>query len=76
MSLDSHSHSYQLGALDARRRAALDLAARYGSIDVDHHKMWVIDQMVRRLTGGETKYLEWLARTIKPGHTWHHGIAP
>jgi len=30
---------------------AVELAMRYGSIDGDHHKMWVIDQMVRVLTG-------------------------
>lgn len=30
---------------------ALEYADRYGSIDGDHHKTWVIDQMVRALTG-------------------------
>ena len=30
---------------------ALDFAANYAYIDGDHHKMWVIDQMVRALTG-------------------------
>jgi hypothetical protein len=30
---------------------ALDFALRYGGIDGDHHKTWVIDQMVRALTG-------------------------
>lgn len=30
---------------------ALELARRYGGIDGDHHKAWVIDQMVRALTG-------------------------
>lgn len=30
---------------------ALDLAMQYGGIDGDHHKMWVIDQMIRVLTG-------------------------
>ncbi len=33
------------------RQQAIDLAIRYGQIDGDHHKMWVIDQMVRILTG-------------------------
>jgi hypothetical protein len=31
--------------------AALDIAAQFGGIDGDHHKAWVIDQMVRALTG-------------------------
>lgn len=30
---------------------ALDYAVRYGQIDGDHHKAWVIDQIVRALTG-------------------------
>lgn len=30
---------------------ALDYAVRYGGVDGDHHKAWVIDQMVRALTG-------------------------
>lgn len=34
-----------------RLEEALDIANRYGGIDGDHHKMWVIDQMVRALTG-------------------------
>jgi hypothetical protein len=29
---------------------ALEIAKRYGSIDGSHHKMWVIDQMIRALT--------------------------
>lgn len=29
---------------------AIDFAVRYGGIDGDHHKSWVIDQMVRALT--------------------------
>ena len=30
---------------------AMEYAADYGSTDGGHHKMWVIDQMVRALTG-------------------------
>lgn len=30
---------------------ALGFASEYGTIDGAHHKMWVIDQMVRALTG-------------------------
>lgn len=33
---------------------ALELAANYGGIDGSHHKAWVIDQMVRELTGCPT----------------------
>lgn len=34
-----------------RIEEALAVAMRYGGIDGDHHKAWVIDQMVRALTG-------------------------
>jgi len=34
-----------------RINKALEFALRYGGIDGDHHKAWVIDQMVRALTG-------------------------
>ncbi len=30
---------------------ALEYAVRYGGIDGAHHRAWVIDQMVRALTG-------------------------
>lgn len=34
-----------------RIKAALEVAVRFGGIDGAHHKSWVIDQMVRCLTG-------------------------
>lgn len=34
---------------------ALKVAADYAYIDGEHHKMWVIDQMVRHLTGCPTE---------------------
>lgn len=34
-----------------RINAALEYAARYAGYDGAHHKDWVIDQMVRALTG-------------------------
>lgn len=58
---------------------ALSFAYGYGSIDGGHHKMWVIDQMVRALTG--TGYAEWV-RKHKLGedgpdtYEWDEGIAP
>lgn len=38
-------------APDLRIRLALEIAALDGLTDGGHHKMWVIDQMVRALTG-------------------------
>ena len=49
--------------------AALNIAQRYGSIEGSHHKAWVIDQMVRALTG--LAYVGWVA-----GREWDTGIAP
>ena len=40
-----------MSTADDRIAKALDFANCYGGIDGDHHKMWVIDQMVRALTG-------------------------
>ena len=40
--------------LQGRIDKALALAVKYGGIDEDHHKTWVIDQMVRALTGCPT----------------------
>lgn len=36
---------------EARIAKALELASTYGTTDGAHHKMWVIDQMARALTG-------------------------
>lgn len=38
-------------APESRIAKALEIAGEYGTTDGDHHKMWVIDQMVRALTG-------------------------
>jgi len=37
--------------IEERIGKALELAVAYGGVDGDHHKAWVIDQMVRALTG-------------------------
>lgn len=60
-------------------KQALDVAHRYGGIDGEHHKAWVIDQMVRALTGGG--YAAWVERQ-KAGeagpdtYSWDEGIPP
>lgn len=41
----------RLVELGDRVQKALNVASKYGTTDGDHHKMWVIDQMVRELTG-------------------------
>jgi len=62
-----------------RRDAAIDLAVRYGGIDGDHHKAWVIDQMVRILAGDEYADIVADARFGVDGpetYDWDEGIAP
>lgn len=39
-----------MATMQERIDKALQIAAEDGCIDGDHHKMWVIDQMVRALT--------------------------
>ncbi len=58
---------------------ALDVARRFGGIDGEHHKAWVVDQMVRALTG--PGYDAWVV-VQKHGddgpntYGWDEGIAP
>lgn len=58
---------------------ALDIALQCGGIDGDHHKAWVIDQMVRVLTG--PAYDEWVRKACDgeegpETYGWDEGIAP
>lgn len=57
---------------------AIDLALRYGQIDGDHHKTWVIDQMLRALAGSERRYEKLIADSDPDGEygPWDAGIAP
>lgn len=58
---------------------ALEIAFRSGGTEEAHHKAWVIDQMVRALTGDG--YAEWV-RMRKDGedgpetYGWDEGIPP
>ena len=59
--------------------AAIDLAVCYGGIDGDYHKAWVIDQMVRALTGDQYGKVVAAARSGEDGpqtYDWNEGIAP
>ena len=62
-----------------REEKAIEIAVRYGGIDGEHHKAWVIDQMVRALAGD--RYAE-IVRDAKAGddgpdtYDWDEGVAP
>lgn len=58
---------------------ALDVIFQFGGIDGGHHKQWVLDQVVRHLTGYD--YDRWTAnyQTDANGDfigEWDTGIAP
>jgi hypothetical protein len=59
--------------------AAIELAFQYGGIDGAHHKMWVIDQMLRILTGDKYDALVRESCDGEDGpdtYGWDTGIAP
>ena len=62
-----------------RISSALDIAMLYAGFDGDPHKVWVIDQMVRTLTGNG--YADWV-KAYNAGddgpntYEWEEGIAP
>lgn len=66
---------------DKRIKAALDLAWRYAQIDGSHHRLWVIDQIVRVLCDSKEEYAKWVNEYEKPledgdYYEWDTGIAP
>jgi hypothetical protein len=56
---------------------AVRVATRFGMIDGEHHKQWVIDQMLRALLG-PAGYERWVAgKNSDPDYAdWDAGIAP
>lgn len=67
--------------MEERIKKALSIAWQYGQIDGGHHKMWVIDQMVRALCGDEDKYWDWVETyetpiSVDEYYSWDEGIAP
>lgn len=64
---------------EKRAARAVELAIRYGQIDGAHHKAWVIDQMVRILSGDTYEELIRLANDGEDGpntYEWDEGIPP
>lgn len=61
---------------DRRRiNTALEFAMSYGQIDGDHHKAWVIDQLVRILASDD--YDHFVDEAKSGGeYDWDVGVAP
>ena len=57
---------------------ALQVAFEYAGADGEHHKQWVIDQMVRCLTEDDDAYCQWVDDFTEDGvfPEWDEGIAP
>jgi len=62
---------------ECRATHASTIATRFGGIDGDHHKQWVIDQMLRAVLDKE-EYEAWLnAMNSDPEYDpWDHGTPP
>lgn len=69
--------------LEGRQRiqSSLQFIREYGAYDGGHHKQWVLDQVVRILTGTPEGYQEWVQDTTAgedgpDTYAWEEGIAP
>jgi hypothetical protein len=63
----------------AKIKEAIEIAVRYGGVGGDHHKAWVIDQMVRTLAGSGYDKVVSEAKDGEDGpdtYTWDVGVPP
>ena len=60
--------------LENKQQKVIDLIFQYGQIDGEHHKTWVIDQIIRILL--EEQYDKWVKEYEEDDYTWKTGIAP
>ncbi len=58
-----------------RELDVIELIDRYGNIDGAHHKMWVIDQVLRLLYSPDG-YKKFVADREADGCDWDEGIPP
>ena len=60
-----------------RVNEAIELILRYGGIDGDHHKMWVLDQVLRLLADSDKDYRLLIEGYENNGeYEWDVGIPP
>lgn len=65
--------------MESKLKEILDLISDYGGIDGSHHKQWLLDRIVRELTGDD--YEKWVAEWEDgedgpQTYKWDTGIAP
>jgi len=66
-------------AKEKQQNDAIGIAVRFGGFELAHHKSWVIDQMVRSLSGNDYEKVVKEARSGEDGdnsYSWDEGIAP
>lgn len=64
-----------------RIQQALDNIRDLGGFDGEHHKQWLLNELVKTLTGTEEAYEEWVTAYQKGEdgdntYEWGTGIAP
>ena len=66
-----------ISSLEKRIEDAVEIALNYGQIDGNHHKNWVIDQMLRSLLNDEYEEVinEWNS-TVSKWDKWDEGTEP
>lgn len=65
--------------LSVKEREVVDILLQYGDVDGAHHKMWVIDQAVRKIAGEHYDEVIYAANYGEDGantYNWDEGIAP
>ncbi len=66
-------------AAEIEAATALEIIERFGGIDGAHHKQWVLDQVVRKITGAG--YAEWVKKHCDgedgpETYEWDEGCCP
>jgi hypothetical protein len=77
--MDTGGPDHIIGKAYSNMKSALDFIEEFGPIEGEHHKQWVLDQVVRILTRGHIEssyspdtYQQWVRRL----DSWDTGIAP
>jgi chromosome segregation ATPase len=69
----------QLSESQKKVEESIDFIVKYGGIDGAHHKDWVLDQTVRKLSGDNYSKIIADAKAGEDGpdtYEWEEGIAP
>lgn len=76
---DAEQRQREEATIEARVKSAIDIIVRFGGIAGDHHKAWVLDQVVRILAAKAYPAVVAEARAGEDGpetYDWDVGIPP